>query len=640
MAHIHNQRFIAVCKNRHLWYITTIMMVYAIFYYLDTIIDVMGWTKPQWGVLYMVHDLHRLLFLIPVLYAAYIFRLRGVIVTVLIAMLVFLPHAVFLSTHTDAVLRVAGFLVGFSWVGILVARLSDNITEHKQAEEALRESEGKLNAMLQSIGDHMSMIDKDLNIIWANETARKIFGNDIIGRKCYEVYHQRNEPCEPYPCLTLKAFQDGKVHEHDTRVIGKDREIIYFHCTANVALSDNEGKPTAVIEISRDITERKRAEEKLQQSEEKLRQMFKSITDGLAVTDLNGIIDDVNDKLLEMHGFGSRDEILGKHASELVAPVDRERVKLHMQKLMEVGYARTTEFTLLRTDGSTFLCELSMSVLKDASGKPIGSISTGRDITERKRAEEELREKTNEVEKANQLKSEFLANMSHELRAPLNVIIGFSELMSDEVPGKINEEQRQCLSDILNSSKHLLNLINEVLDLSKIESGKAELKLGNIALTEIIECLTRTIVPILTIKKQSLDVELEEGLPPIHADKAKLKQVLLNLLSNATKFTPDGGKLEIEAVREGDWCRVSVVDNGTGIKKEDQERIFEPFTQLNATPARESSGTGLGLAIVKKIIEKHGGQVWVESEYGKGSRFIFTLPIVQQASALPSEAKS
>jgi len=525
MANIHN--LIAVCKNRHLWYITAIMMVYAIFYYLDTIIDIMGWTKPQWGVLYMVHDLHRLLFLIPVLYAAYIFRLRGVVVTVLIAMLVFLPHAVFLSTHTDAVLRVAGFLVGFSWVGILVARLSDNITEHKQAEEELRESEGKLNAMLQSIGDHVSMMDKDLNIIWANETARKIFGNNIIGRKCYEVYHQRNEPCEPYPCLTLKAFQDGKVHEHDTRVIGKDREIIYFHCTANVALSDNEGKPTAVIEISRDITERKRAEQELQKK--------------------NG------------------------------------QLMVQQQQLME---------------------------------------------------------KTREVERASQLKSDFLANMSHELRAPLNVIIGFSELMSDEVPGEINEEQRQCLSDILNSSKHLLNLIDNVLDLSKIESGKAELKLGNIALTEIIECLTRTMVPILTIKKQSLDVELEKGLPLIHADKAKLKQVLLNLLSNATKFTPDGGKLKIEAVREGDWCQVSVVDNGTGIKKEDQERIFEPFTQLNATPARESSGTGLGLAIVKKIIEKHGGQVWVESEYGKGSRFIFTLPIVQQASALPSEAKS
>jgi len=254
--------------------------------------------------------------------------------------------------------------------------------------------------------------------------------------------------------------------------------------------------------------------------------------------------------------------------------------------------------------------------------------------------QEKLVEKTKEVEKASQAKSEFLAHMSHELRTPLNVVIGFSQLMLDNIPGEINEEQRQCLNEILNSGEHLLNLINDVLDLSKIESGKVGLKLADITLTKVIESLTSTVMPMLAPRKQSLDVELEEGLPPIYADKAKLKQVLLNLLSNATKFTPDGGRLKIEAVREGDWCQVSVVDNGTGIKKEDQERIFEPFSQLDTTPAKETGGTGLGLAIVKKIIEKHGGQVWVESEYEKGSRFTFTLPIVQQESALPSEAKS
>ena len=134
-----------------------------------------------------------------------------------------------------------------------------------QIEKRLKASEGKLNAMLQSIGDHMSMMDKDLNILWANETAKKIFGNDITGRKCYEVYHHRKEPCEPYPCLTLKAFQDGKIHEHDTQVIAKDGELMYFHCTANVALRDEKGAPIGVIEISSDITERKRAEENLKQ---------------------------------------------------------------------------------------------------------------------------------------------------------------------------------------------------------------------------------------------------------------------------------------------------------------------------------------------------------------------------------------
>ena len=137
---------------------------------------------------------------------------------------------------------------------------AEDITERKRAVEALWESEGKLNAMLQSIGDHMSMMDKDLNIIWANKIAKEVFGNDIIGKKCYETYHQRKEPCEPYPCITIKAFQDGKIHEHDTQVIDKDGKKIFFHCTANVALKDKEGKPTAVLEISRNTTEHKQAE--------------------------------------------------------------------------------------------------------------------------------------------------------------------------------------------------------------------------------------------------------------------------------------------------------------------------------------------------------------------------------------------
>jgi two-component system sensor histidine kinase/response regulator len=239
--------------------------------------------------------------------------------------------------------------------------------------------------------------------------------------------------------------------------------------------------------------------------------------------------------------------------------------------------------------------------------------------------QQELMEKTKEVEAASQAKSDFLANMSHELRTPLNVIIGFSELMADGVPGEINSEQKQCLDDILSSSKHLLGLINDVLDLSKVESGKVKLRLAGVTLPDILEELKRTMTPILAPRKQSLDIEVAKGLPPVYADKAKLKQVLLNLLGNATKFTPDEGKLKIEAVKKGGWCHVSVIDNGVGINKEDQKKIFEPFRQLDNPLTGEKGGAGLGLAVAKQIIEKHGGKIWVESEYGKGSRFIFTL---------------
>ncbi len=255
------------------------------------------------------------------------------------------------------------------------------------------------------------------------------------------------------------------------------------------------------------------------------------------------------------------------------------------------------------------------------------SLENKRLVESLQRSNRLLFEANEELKRANRLKSEFLASMSHGLRTPLNVIIGFSELMRDEVPGKINKEQKQCLSDILASSQHLLNLINEVLDLSKVESGKSRFHLTNIALAKVAESLTRTMLPILAPRQHSLDVKIEEGLPLVYADKAKVSEVLLNLLSNATKFTPDGGKLKIEAVREDNWCQVSVTDNGIGIKEENQEQIFEPFYQLDNPLIKERSGTGLGLALAKQIIEKHGGRIWVESEYGKGSRFTFTLPL-------------
>ena len=257
------------------------------------------------------------------------------------------------------------------------------------------------------------------------------------------------------------------------------------------------------------------------------------------------------------------------------------------------------------------------------------SLENKRLVESLQRTNKLLFEANQELRKAAQAKSNFLAHMSHELRTPLNVIIGFSQLMTDEVPGKINNEQRQCLDDILSSGKLLLNLIDEVLDLSKIESGKMKLRLTNITLTEVIESVRSAMMPLIAPRKQSLDIEVEEGLPLVHADNAKVRQVLLNLLSNATRFTPDGGKLKIEAVKEGDWCQVSVIDNGIGIKKEDQERIFEPFCQLDNPLTKEKRGVGLGLTVVKQIIEKHGGRIWVETEYGKGSRFTFTLPLWQ-----------
>jgi signal transduction histidine kinase len=234
-----------------------------------------------------------------------------------------------------------------------------------------------------------------------------------------------------------------------------------------------------------------------------------------------------------------------------------------------------------------------------------------------------------ELQKATQAKSEFLAHMSHELRTPLNAVMGFSELMLDGIPGRVNKEQRQCLTDIFRSGQYLLSLINDILDLSKIESGRVELKQTTFNLSSLIESLQNELTPMIRPRKQKLDVDLEDGLPEVYADEDKITQVLINLLSNATKFSPDGGKLKIEVQKEDSWCRVSVTDKGIGIKREDMDKIFEPFSQLDNELTRKERGTGLGLAIARRIVEAHSGRIWVESEYGEGSCFSFTVPLAR-----------
>jgi len=191
-------------------------------------------------------------------------------------------------------------------------RLKAEVVEHQKTQLSLQESEGKLNAMLSSITDHISMMDKDLNILWANKTAEKIFGGGIIGKKCYEVYHRREEPCDPYPCLTLKTFQDGKTHAHETQVIDKEGNILFFHCTANVALRGEDGSPIAVIEVSSDITEQKQSEKILKESEERYRALAENSMVGFWQTTLDGHAIYINPAMCEMLEVENSDELRGK----------------------------------------------------------------------------------------------------------------------------------------------------------------------------------------------------------------------------------------------------------------------------------------------------------------------------------------
>jgi signal transduction histidine kinase len=238
----------------------------------------------------------------------------------------------------------------------------------------------------------------------------------------------------------------------------------------------------------------------------------------------------------------------------------------------------------------------------------------------------ELEQKTRELQAASQHKSEFLANMSHELRTPLNAVIGFSEVLSARMFGDLNDKQDEYLKDIHASGQHLLSLINDILDLSKIEAGRMELELTDFNLPATLDNALTLIRERAGRRGIALHMTSDERLEQVRADERKIRQVVLNLLSNAIKFTPEGGRIDVRAIPIDGGVEMSVSDTGVGIAPEDQEAIFEEFKQVG-TAAKKVEGTGLGLALSRKFIELHGGRIWVKSQVGTGSTFTFTIPV-------------
>jgi signal transduction histidine kinase len=239
----------------------------------------------------------------------------------------------------------------------------------------------------------------------------------------------------------------------------------------------------------------------------------------------------------------------------------------------------------------------------------------------------EIQAKGREIEAANRHKSEFLANVSHELRTPLNAIIGFSEVLLEKLFGELNDKQNEYVDDILSSGRHLLSLINDILDLSKIEAGRMELEVTTFHLPDAIENAILLVRERATRHAIKLERLVDDRLGEFTGDERKVKQILLNLLSNAVKFTPEGGRIKVEGRLGNQNAIISVADTGIGIAPEDQDAIFEEFRQAGGNYAHKREGTGLGLTLTRRFVEMHGGKIWVESELGKGSTFTFTLPI-------------
>jgi signal transduction histidine kinase len=318
------------------------------------------------------------------------------------------------------------------------------------------------------------------------------------------------------------------------------------------------------------------------------------------------------------------------HHADVVPLLDSEYPDSPRAKQQELGFRAVLAVPLTREGGASGVIFIFRREPRPFSPEQVALVETfarqAAIAIQNARLFREIEEKSRELETASRHKSEFLANMSHELRTPLNAIIGFSEVLHERMFGEINEKQAEYLADILESGRHLLSLINDILDLSKIEAGRMELERTDFNLPDTIENTLTLVRERAHRRGITLARTIDECLGMVHADERKVKQVLLNLLSNALKFTPEGGRIDVRAEANGEGAEISVTDNGVGIAPEDQPTVFEEFRQVGAA-ARKVEGTGLGLAISRKFIELHGGTIWVRSEVGAGSTFTFTLPL-------------
>ena len=547
-------------------------------------------------------------------------------------------------------------IIGYLLIG------TDN-TARKQAEEALLKA-GALQSAIFNSANFSSIATDAKGVIQifnvgaermlgytAAEVMNKITPADIsdpleVIARAKELSAELETSIAPgFEALVFKASR-GIEDIYELTYIRKDGSR--FPAVVSVtALRDEQDAIIGYLLIGTDNTARKQIEAEQKQLSQRLRDhqfytrsLFESNIDAIMTTDPSGIITDVN-KQMEVLTNCTRDELIGAPFKNYFT--DPDRAEASIRQVLSEKKVTNYELTARARDGKETVVSFNATTFYDRDRKLQGVFAAARDVTESKRLDQVLQEKNVELEnaksvaeKTNRAKSEFLANMSHELRTPLNSIIGFSEVLQDQMFGPINKKQQEYVNNILTSGRHLLSLINDILDLSKVESGKMELECNVFSLRETLDASLMMLRE--KAMKNNIDLHLELAAGDdvrIVADQRKLKQIMFNLVSNAVKFTPAGGRVDVGARRDGDFMEITVADTGLGIKEEDIPKLFQAFTQLESVYTKEYEGTGLGLALTRQLVELHGGRIWVKSGFGTGSMFSFTIPLTQVTTHVP-----
>lgn len=529
------------------------------------------------------------------------------------------------DAFTESDQRLATTLANQAAVAIENARLNASL------EQRVKERTAEVEDLYNNAPTGYHSLDENGTVIMINQTELDWLGytrEELINIKKYRDLTTLQSQWvfdKNFPIFKIQ----GWMKDLEFELIRKDGSTFPVLLNAT-AIYDPNGKYLYSRSTIFDITERRRAEEEAR----KLSQAIEHGPVSVVITNRDAIIEYVNPMFCEVTGY-TREEVLGQNPHILKSGIHPPQYYQSMWVTLLAGHPWHGEFCNKRKNGDLFWEHASISPIRNEYGEITHYVAVKEDVTDRKKAEEALRESRDKLsaanaalEKAARLKDEFLASMSHELRTPLTGILGLSEALQLKTYGELNPKQITAVATIQESGRHLLELINDILDLSKIEAGKLELQFAPCFVTDICQASLQLIKGMAHQKKQNVTYKPLTQPVFVRADARRLKQILVNLLSNAVKFTPEGGELGLEVwANEAERAvKIIVWDKGIGIKSEDLQKLFKPFTQLDSSLSREYSGTGLGLSLVKRLTEMHNGGIEVASVFGEGSCFTVTLP--------------